>query len=694
PSGSVSDSQLSSNVALLNRNSQTFTGNNQLFKNNTNSTTGFQVQNAAGASVLTVDTTNSTTILQSINSEATLGSEKVTNGTFTGNATGWTLGTGWAYNSNNATKTAGTASDIEQNISASAGETYRVAFTISNRTAGCLTPEVGGVSGQNICANSTTQTQVITATTTGNLKLKADSAFDGTIDNVSVMKLTASNSVLTVKNSDASTGLEIRSGGTPGLNNTFIGLRAGQSTTEGDNNTALGVSALRNLTSGIWNVAIGSNALQNTTTGFWNVAVGGDALASNTTGAYNTAIGTNAMWRNTTGVNNTALGEDALIFNTTGNNNTAIGSDALDSNTTGEYNTAIGSDALDSNTTGEYNAAVGLGALGSNTTGNNNTALGPEAGATNVTGSANVFLGYQAGYSETGSNKLYIENSSTSTPLIGGDFAANSLTFNGFVLAKNTADSTTAFQVQNAAGNSLFTVDTSGLKITLGAASATPVLLVLGTKNTAGDPTCTSGAVYYNSSTKQGKVCVDGAWSAVSAPVVTTLPSSPSDGDEVTYQADATNGIYWHLRYRAGSASAYKWEFLGGSELYSSVATAESTQSATFVALATAGPSIALPLPGDYEIGLGATISQDSANSPAVMSFDIGATAASDGDSIWEFYSVRTDGTPGPIRNANVLLRKTGLSAVTLTAKYHSTSNANSTFSQRTMRARPIRVGP
>ncbi len=41
-----------SNVALLNRNSQTFTGNNQLFKNGTNSTTAFQIQNAAGTTTL------------------------------------------------------------------------------------------------------------------------------------------------------------------------------------------------------------------------------------------------------------------------------------------------------------------------------------------------------------------------------------------------------------------------------------------------------------------------------------------------------------------------------------------------------------------------------------------------------------------------------------------------------------------
>lgn len=57
--GTVADGRLSSNVALLDRNSQIFTGSNQIFRNTANSTTAFQVQNAGSQSVLIVDTTNS-----------------------------------------------------------------------------------------------------------------------------------------------------------------------------------------------------------------------------------------------------------------------------------------------------------------------------------------------------------------------------------------------------------------------------------------------------------------------------------------------------------------------------------------------------------------------------------------------------------------------------------------------------------
>jgi YVTN family beta-propeller protein len=55
----------------------------------------------------------------------------VTNPTFTGSLTGWTAGTGWTYNSNKARLTAG-AGDLEQNISHTVGQIYKITFTVSN----------------------------------------------------------------------------------------------------------------------------------------------------------------------------------------------------------------------------------------------------------------------------------------------------------------------------------------------------------------------------------------------------------------------------------------------------------------------------------------------------------------------------------------------------------------------------------
>ena len=195
-----------------------------------------------------------------------------------------------------------------------------------------------------------------------------------------------------------------------GTANFFAGQNAGNLTMTGSGITGVGV-----------------NALFSNTTGNYNTAIGYQSLYFNTTGNNNTTNGAEALYSNTTGISNTANGYRALYFNTTGSNNTANSQSALYSNTTGNGNTANGSAALIFNTTGSNNTAIGFLSLYSNTTGDSNTSLGYTAGRNNSTGSGNVFLGYEAGYNETGSNKLYIANSSANPPLIYGDFSTGSV---------------------------------------------------------------------------------------------------------------------------------------------------------------------------------------------------------------------------------------------------------------------------
>ncbi len=213
------------------------------------------------------------------------------------------------------------------------------------------------------------------------------------------------------------------------LNNYYFG-NSGNLTGTGNYNTANGAFALSLITSGYQNTAVGVFALQSNTSGAWNTANGMQALQFNTSGAQNTAIGVAALQNNSTGYHNTANGYLALLSNTTGYNNTANGFNALLSNTTGTYNIADGMQTLFSNSTGYNNTAIGAFALWSSTTGSNNTSLGYQAGFSNIIGSGNIFLGYKAGYYETGSNKLYISNSNTTTPLIYGAFDASALGIN------------------------------------------------------------------------------------------------------------------------------------------------------------------------------------------------------------------------------------------------------------------------
>lgn len=90
-------------------------------------------------------------------------------------------------------------------------------------------------------------------------------------------------------------------------------------------------------------------------------------------------------------------------------------------------NTYLGDEALPL-AAGTDNTAIGYRSLyTSNSGATTNTAIGSEAGYSNAIGDGNVFVGYRAGYSETGSNKLYIANSSTSAALIKGDFSTRTV---------------------------------------------------------------------------------------------------------------------------------------------------------------------------------------------------------------------------------------------------------------------------
>ncbi len=131
-----------------------------------------------------------------------------------------------------------------------------------------------------------------------------------------------------------------------------------------------------------------------------------------------------------TGSNNVGLGYNTMHQLETGNHNVAVGAWSLSSVTSGFSNTAIGVSSLESIQTGTGNTVLGWNAMRMGQTLQNNTALGEGAGYNND-GGGNIFIGYRAGYNETGNNKLYIENSDSATPLIGGDFNTDEVTVNG-----------------------------------------------------------------------------------------------------------------------------------------------------------------------------------------------------------------------------------------------------------------------
>ena len=333
---------------------------------------------------------------------------------------------------------------------------------------------------------------ILTSDAVGNASWQASSSSgavdinglnDAKYDGSSVFLGNGAGSVDDGGNQNSALGKDALGSNTSGSGNVASGYQALKNNTTGQMNSSLGIFALTNNSTGSANTAIGNLSLYTNSTADSNTAAGWQALRANSTGTSNTATGAAALWKNTTGNYNSSFGQNSLFSNTSGSNNTAIGYNSL-KHSTGNGNTSLGSGSLFTNSTGGGNVSVGINSLyknstgslnislgqGSqyyNTSGENNVGIGYRANLNNTTGSnntiigheagggggshakeGNVFLGHMAGFAETGNNKLYIDNSNTSSPLIWGDFNSDILSFNGKV-GINTSSPTAGLHITN-----------------------------------------------------------------------------------------------------------------------------------------------------------------------------------------------------------------------------------------------------
>ena len=198
------------------------------------------------------------------------------------------------------------------------------------------------------------------------------------------------------------------------------------------NTTSIGIgqNSLSSIGSGVTNnIAIGLNA-SCAATGRDSVVIGSNAGQRH--GNYSVLIG-RVAGVNTTGCYNTAVGYSSLQGSGNGRYNVAFGSLSLTNTTSGIHNTGLGHFAVRGVQSGGYNTGVGSNSLyaldGKN---QRNTAVGAFSGF-NAKGNCNVLIGYYAGpatYITTISNKLYINNNASDTPLIYGDFSTGQVTIN------------------------------------------------------------------------------------------------------------------------------------------------------------------------------------------------------------------------------------------------------------------------
>lgn len=118
----------------------------------------------------------------------TVGAELIANGTFTGAATGWTVGT-WTYAANAISEdNAGGDSDLTQNItSLTDGAIYRIQFEVTVYTDGNVAAVFDGVELGDKSSTGVYTGYAVATGTDADVDIRADATFTGTIDNVSVV---------------------------------------------------------------------------------------------------------------------------------------------------------------------------------------------------------------------------------------------------------------------------------------------------------------------------------------------------------------------------------------------------------------------------------------------------------------------------------------------------------------------------
>lgn len=167
-------------------------------------------------------------------------------------------------------------------------------------------------------------------------------------------------------------------------------------------------------------------------------------------------------------------------------------------------------------------------------------------------------------------------------------------------------------------------------------------------------------------------------------PVGTTLPPAPVDGQDYFYVADAGNNIVWHMKWRA---AASRWVYVGGPPLYANVDANEAgTATAAYQDLATIGPTVTVPVAGDYMVDMRSNGGGGTVTNWVVGLSVNGAAVVANEDMV---ATVPTTG--GQIQFASRLLRRVGVpAAATLRMRYNPGSAVVVSWSRRSLAVHPV----
>ena len=219
-------------------------------------------------------------------------------------------------------------------------------------------------------------------------------------------------------------------------NNTYVGSFAGENHVEGEFNSFFGYNSGQTVKKSEDNTFLGHSAGYYADSTQANTYVGVYA-GSSSKGNFNTFIGYNTGSGNLNGDGNIGIGAQTLSNDSIGAYNVAIGTLNMTQNRTGAYNVSLEYRTMDDFRSGGDNIGIGSGTMQYKQSGSFNIAVGKDAGGENTNGSSNIFIGNGAGYNEKGSEKLYIDQSTTSDPLVLGDFDKDELVIHGKLSVNN-----------------------------------------------------------------------------------------------------------------------------------------------------------------------------------------------------------------------------------------------------------------
>lgn len=182
---------------------------------------------------------------------------------------------------------------------------------------------------------------------------------------------------------------------------------------------------------------------------------------------------------------------------------------------------------------------------------------------------------------------------------------------------------------------------------------------------------------------------------AISVPVVSALPATAANGDEVDLAVGTgTTRLLWRFRYDTAETSAYKWFPVGATPLTARVETIGTINPGggndwqTLAGTDVAGPSVVLPARGYYAVQFGARINSASDGQAAQAGASIAGSDPT-GNNVAENANTRSASVVGTTDAFNAEY----LAGATLRMMYRcSGTGGTASYGVRWLRAFPLKA--